>query len=114
MDILSVLVGKQLIPPGDVGDIEAAVRKGASVYSVLKQRGISPEAILEARGEIYKIPTRVLDVPGIPFEVLRYIPQESAKYYRFVPVAVTDGTLEVGIVDPDNIEAKDALSFISS
>ena len=114
MDILSVLVGKQAIPQGDVGDIEAAVRKGASLYSVLKQRGVPSGVILEARGEIYKIPTRILDVPAISFEVLRYIPQESAKYYRFVPIAVTDGTLEVGIVDPDNIEAKDALSFISS
>ena len=33
---------------------------------------------------------------------------------KHVPVALSEGVLEVGIVDPDNIEALDALNFISS
>ncbi|MEK7201070.1 MAG: GspE/PulE family protein, partial [Patescibacteria group bacterium] len=42
-----------------------------------------------------------------------FIPEESARHYRFVPIAQEGGVLEVGIVDPDNIEALDALQFIS-
>src|SRR3989338_8049073 len=35
-------------------------------------------------------------------------------HYRFVPICITDGTLFVGMVDPDDMEAHDALNFISS
>ena len=46
--------------------------------------------------------------------ILDYIPEESALHYKFVPLGVKDNVLEVGLVDPDNIEARDALNFISS
>jgi type IV pilus assembly protein PilB len=45
---------------------------------------------------------------------LEYIPQESSEHYEFAPISITDGVLEVGIMDPDNIEALDALQFIST
>ncbi|OGG54666.1 hypothetical protein A2764_01265, partial [Candidatus Kaiserbacteria bacterium RIFCSPHIGHO2_01_FULL_55_79] len=41
------------------------------------------------------------------------IPEESAEHYRIAPLSLTDGILEVGLVDPDNIQAIDALNFIS-
>ena len=42
-----------------------------------------------------------------------YIPIDSARHYGFVPLDKVDGALEIGITDPDNIEALDALQFIS-
>ena len=49
----------------------------------------------------------------VPFEVLKYIPEESATHYKLAPLSVHDGVLEVGMVDPDNIEGFDALNFIA-
>ena len=61
------------------------------------------------------IPTATLaEDERISPEVLSYIPKSSAAYYNFVPLRVRDGVLEVGIIDPDNIEARDALQFITS
>lgn len=60
------------------------------------------------------IPIRTLEGKKIPFEVLKYIPEESALYYQFAPVGLKDGVLEVGMVDPDNLEARDALRFIAA
>jgi type IV pilus assembly protein PilB len=45
---------------------------------------------------------------------LRYIPEESARHYRFVPLSVADGVLEIGTTDPDNLEAAEALNFIAT
>ena len=42
------------------------------------------------------------------------MPEESASYYHFVPIGVRDGALEVGLTDPDSIEARDAVNFIAS
>ena len=47
-------------------------------------------------------------------KVLEYIPQDAAMHYKVVPIAVKDGVLEVGAVDPNDLEARDALNFISA
>ncbi|MFA5987609.1 MAG: GspE/PulE family protein [Candidatus Paceibacterota bacterium] len=60
------------------------------------------------------IPVRDLKGAQISPEVLKYVPEESAAYYKFVPLAIKDGVLEVGLVDPDRIEARDAIAFIAS
>lgn len=59
------------------------------------------------------VPERTLADTKIPYEVLKYIPQESASHYHIAPIGVQDGVLEVGMIDPDNIAAIDALNFIA-
>ncbi len=59
------------------------------------------------------VPIWTLAEKKIPYDILRYIPEESADHYRIAPLGVSDGVLEVGVVDPDNIAALDALNFIA-
>ncbi|PIR82760.1 hypothetical protein COU20_00310 [Candidatus Kaiserbacteria bacterium CG10_big_fil_rev_8_21_14_0_10_59_10] len=59
------------------------------------------------------VPERAVGEGSVPYEVLRLIPQESAAYYKLVPLALANGVLEVGMVDPDNIAGIDALNFIT-
>ncbi len=61
----------------------------------------------------HEVPTRALGSEKIPYSVLKYIPQESALHYKVVPLALTDGVLDVGMVDPENLSAVDALNFIT-
>jgi type IV pilus assembly protein PilB len=58
-------------------------------------------------------PVRSLADSKVPYEVLKMVPEESAEHYRFAPLSFKDGTLEIGMVDPDDIRAIDALNFIS-
>jgi type IV pilus assembly protein PilB len=58
------------------------------------------------------VPTRAIGDTKIPYEVLRYIPKESAEHYKIAPLSIVEGALEVGMVDPDDIEGIDALNFI--
>jgi type IV pilus assembly protein PilB len=113
--LLSILAGKNIISANDVSSIETEAREaGVSVEETLRKRGVAETDILAAKGEYLRIPTRSIESTNIPFEILRYIPEESAAHYGFVPIGLADGALEVGIVEPDNIEARDALYFISS
>lgn len=60
------------------------------------------------------VPVRTLgEEVKVGYDVLRYIPQESAEHYQLVPLAFVDGVLEVGMVDPDDIRGFDALNFIA-
>lgn len=115
MSILDILAQKEIIKRGDIGRIKTdAESAGVSLEQVLMKRGVNEDAILDAKGAYYNIPTRSLEGQQIPFAVLKNISEESARHYSFVPIGVKDGLLEVGIVDPENIEARDALNFIGS
>src|SRR5216684_1644823 len=60
-----------------------------------------------------QVPVRQVADGKIAYEVLRYIPEESAAHYRIAPLGVVEGVLEVGMTDPDSIQGVDALNFIS-
>ena len=66
------------------------------------------------KGSALNVPTRNLKNIEVSGKILEYIPQESAEHYRVVPIGVKDGVLEVGALDPNDLEARDALNFISS
>lgn len=113
MNFLANLVDKKILSPSDRAGVEADLAQKQTLKEALKSRGIALEDALAAVATDYGIPARVLPDPPVEHDTLSYIPFESAKHYGFVPLATVDGALEIGIVDPDNIEAMDALQFIS-
>lgn len=115
MSILEYLVEKNLLDKKSIADIKEEIRSsGKTLDDVLEERGVDNSALMEAKSEYFNVPVRNLGDTEVPFEILKYIPEESATHYQFVPLAVNEGFLEVGVVNPDNIEARDALNFISS
>ena len=65
------------------------------------------------KDDTLQVPIRDLKGKKVSPEILKYIPQESAEYYAFVPIGIKDNALEVGVLDPDNTEARNAVSFIA-
>ncbi len=114
MSVVDILLNKNLISQDDIREIKKRTGEGESLDQILIEMGVHSEDILAARGEFLNIPIKNLGESSVPFEALDYIPEESATHYKFVPIGIKEGTLEVGIVDPDNIEARDALNFIAS
>lgn len=115
MDILQVLAQKGIIPKADIKKISKDVASsGLTVEEALIKSGVAPYDILVAKGEYFDVPIRNLDGMEIPKRILDYIPEEIASRHRFVPIDLKDSVLEVGMVNPDDIEARDALNFISS
>jgi len=115
MEVLNLLKDKGIIDDAAVSAIQDEVVRGVkTLETALLERGVSAGDILDAKGEYYQVPVRRLsDGEGVPYEVLKYIPEESARHYHFVPLRVADGVLEVGTTDPDNLEAVEALNFIT-
>ncbi|MEK7184552.1 MAG: ATPase, T2SS/T4P/T4SS family, partial [Patescibacteria group bacterium] len=114
MSVTDILLEKNLITKDAVKEIDKQIAEGVSLDQALQEQGVLPTDILIAHGEFLNIPVRSLTDTSVPFEALDYVPEESALHYKFVPIGIKDGTLEVGIVNPDNIEARDALSFITA
>jgi len=114
MSVIDILLQKNLIAKDDIRAIRTQTGSGVTLDEALIARGVKPEDILVARGEFLNMPVRSIAESPIPFEALDYVPEESAVHYRFAPIGLKDGVLEVGVVDPDNMEARDALNFLAA
>lgn len=92
----------------------ATEKYAGNVELALVDFGITEELILQTKSKLYGLPLRTVDPKSVTFDTLKYIPEDAAKYYEFIPLSIVDGVLEVGVVNPDNIAANDALQFITN
>ncbi len=115
MSILDILVKQGVIEAKDFSSIKDKTQaSGENLDETLVSFGISEEDILRAKSEYYAIPLKKIDISTLDSKILEYVPEEAAIYYQFVPVGLNSGVLEIGVINPDNIQARDALNFISS
>ena len=116
MSFLEELVKKGVINQNQIGEIKTRSEEkyNGDIDQALIESGISEEKILEAKGEFLQMPTKKVNAGEVSFSILKYIPEDSASYYNFAPIELKDGVLHVGVTNPENIQAMDALQFISN
>jgi type IV pilus assembly protein PilB len=115
MSFLNFLATKNLISADQIPFLKEQIKTtDKNIDTILLQSGLSKVKLLEIKGEYYNVPYKELESYNIPFDILKYIPEESARHYKFAPLAMRDTVLEVGIVNPESIEARDALNFIAT
>lgn len=79
----------------------------------LQSVGVSEDAFVTAKASFYKIPYQKINPRDITYEMLKYVEEDAARHYKFVPIGFADGVLSIGVTEPENIEAMNALQFIS-
>jgi len=114
MAFVDSLIEKGILKKTEAEKVLSDVGAGSNLDEVLINHGVASDEILKLREEYFNIPSKSIDGLEVPFEVLKDVPEESALYYNFVPVGMTDGVLEIGMVDPDDTPARDAIQFIAS
>ncbi len=113
--VLDLLVAKNLIDADKARRIKEDARSSKTdIETVAINSGVLDKDLLEAKSELLGIPARGLNGGKINFDTLKFIPEESARHYQMVPLGKEDGVLEVGMTSPENLEAREALQFISS
>ncbi len=86
-----------------------------SFESAALQAEVSPDLLRENLANFYEVPSYTVNPDQkIPYQVLSYIPQESADHYGIVPLEVQDSVLLVGTNNPDNLQVKEVLNYIST
>ena len=116
MTFLEHLAGQGIITDNQISEVVrlAEEKHGGNIDAMLVELGLDEGKLLSLKGAYFKMPTKEVDLKLVTAETLKYIPEDAAKHYMFVPLGLTDGVLEVGIVNPDNIGALDAIQFITS
>ncbi|MCD5380998.1 MAG: GspE/PulE family protein [Candidatus Pacebacteria bacterium] len=88
---------------------------GRSHESVFVELGMSKEDVRSFMAGYYQVPAFVIPEGFlVKQEVLGYISQDSASHYHMVPLMVEDDVFVVGVNNPDNLQMREALNFIST
>ena len=116
MIFIQKLLEKKIITKeqGDALTTEFKSFKGTEEQFLLGKKLVKENQLNAMKAEIYNMSffenAEVLEVPN---NVLAMIPEESARVYKIVPLGLQGNVLEVGVVNPDDIKAKEALNFLS-
>mgnify|MGYP001615004084 FL=1 len=88
--------------------------KGASFDDGLYARGIKETDVAESKSALTGYPVKYLQGVAVPFDVLRDIPEESARHYAIIPLGRHEGFLDIGMLHPEDAASQEALKFIAS
>ena len=113
--VLDALIESGALSAPEAGLVRKdAAQKKISIDEALMERGFDEDLIARARSEALGVSVFSLKNKKIPFDTLKLICEESARHYQFAPLGQDGVTLLVGMVNPDDIEAKEALNFIAT
>lgn len=116
MEILDQLVESGALTLDKVSEVEAAVSmNGTSYEEALLSFGVPAEVVRAAYAKHFGVDPLVLtENDVITQQTLSYVPEESARHYRMIPIRTEDGVLVVAANDPENLQLHEALNFIST
>jgi len=80
---------------------------------ILERRLITEDVLLKLKSEELKIPFKIISPEEVKLRTLETIPEESSKYYRMIPIAKEENKLDIGMVYPDDLKAREALEFLA-
>lgn len=110
------LIKRAIISPELLAELEneAAVSDQDFGEVLIKKGIISEEDLLTVKSEIYQLPIVNLNEFEVNKELSKEISEEIVNFYRIIPFARESGLLKVAIVNPENIDALEALKFVAS
>ena len=108
-----------LLQDGKITSAEADVFKGElRVKRITEEESLlaklPEDVVFVAKSKFYGVPLKDIDEDYvIPHEALVFIPEEASKLYRFIALSKVDNnSIEVGVVNPQDVRVLDALKFI--
>ena len=115
MDLVQQLVKKGVINKNKATVLEYEIKTSNKRPEevILEKRIVTEDFLLGLKGEVLKIPLKAVSPEEVQLKALETIPEESAKYYKMLPLAKEGNRLEVGMVYPEDLKAREALEFLA-
>lgn len=78
-----------------------------------KQRLVDDAKLAELKSGLLRVPYKKIDPASIDAKLLAMIPEGTARTYATIPLSFENDLLIVGMVNPDDAQAQDAVKFIA-
>jgi type IV pilus assembly protein PilB len=94
--------------------LEESQKTGKTVEALVDESGqIEEEKLAEVKGKIFNLPYINLVGREIKYEDLNIIPKDVAENNHVVSFEKLDGAVNVGIINPGNVAAMEAIDFLA-
>ncbi len=115
MSLLKELVKRGVLEQDKVGALEEEIKisRKREEEVILEKKIVSEDFLFDLKSEYLKIPLKDIDAKEVSLEILELIPEETSKYYKMVALARKKDVLEVGMLYPEDLDAQEALKFLS-
>lgn len=113
--LLETLIGKGLLTLDAVEGLrkKALELKKTPEELILEEKLVNEENLNQVKAELLSIPAVDLKGKDIPQKVLKLIPHEVAENYQIIAFKKTGNELAVGLVNPQNFKAIEAVEFLA-
>src|SRR3989338_3011220 len=102
--VLDILVASKEIDDREAVEVKKeSKKKNISVEEELLLRGLTDETVLKAKGEALGVPAVIIRNKKADFELLKHIPEESARHYQIAPLGMENDVMQIGMVDPESV-----------
>ena len=115
MTLVQQLVKKGILEKQKATTLEYEIKTSGQREEevILEKRIVSEDFLFGMKSETLKIPLKVVSSQDVLLKVLETIPEESARYYQMIPLAKEGNRLEIGMVYPEDLKAREALEFLA-
>jgi type IV pilus assembly protein PilB len=113
--LLEALKSANLLGDKTVDELikEASDVGKSSEEVVYDHKFASEEEVAKVKSGILNIPYKKIDLGEYDDNILSLIPTENARTHQMIPLSEDAQSIVVGMVDPTNIQAQEALRFIA-
>lgn len=114
-DLVDRLIKYNFIEEGSIkGLLDDSNKLHKSPQELIWERKIVPDNVyLKVMGEIIGYPFIEIEKMEIDEKILHELPEEAVRHYQFMAFGLSNNILRVGMTDPENEEAMEALRFIA-
>ncbi len=114
-DVIDVLVEKKLLTAGQLTTLRLeAAKTGASLIRLIEQKKlVQDDRLARALSGVIGLEYADLEGKTIPKGILDIFPHDLAQNYEIIPLARDGNLLTIGMVDPTNFKAMEAVDFIA-
>lgn len=113
-ELINLLVAGGLIAPGKMEELKKLPDFKVNPEEVIIKNGpLDAEDLAKAKAKIYNLEYRGLLDVKIPDQALNLVPLEVAENYKIVCFEISQKKLRVGLLDPENYKAIEAVDFLA-
>lgn len=112
--LIEELIKRKILDQKTADDLIQKAKSEDKDFTQIAVEGkiISDPDLLSLKSELYRLPSVSLKNADIKTDVLKSLPEDIAGFYRIIPFDKEENELSVGMLNPEDTDALEALKFI--
>ena len=114
--LIEELIKRGLLTKKDSKAYEDLAKKEDKEFGqvLIEKDIVSANDLLEIKSHLYNLPVVKLEEVQLNPEALKEISEEVVNFYKIAPFSKEGDVLKVGVINPEDVDALEALKFIAS